>query len=38
VGGRTGTVKTVGVKLESPNGTEYMLTVADDGSLTTTAT
>ncbi len=32
-----GTVETTGVILKSPNGTRYKLTVADDGTLTTTA-
>lgn len=37
VAGRNGTVKTTGLILTSPNGTEYKVTVADDGSLVTTA-
>ena len=37
VGDRTGTIKTVGIKLESPNGTEYLVTVGDDGTLISTA-
>jgi len=34
---RTGTIKTEGIKLTSPNGTEYLITVGDDGSLVSTA-
>ena len=34
---RTGTIKTEGIKLTSPNGTEYLVTVGDDGTLVSTA-
>lgn len=32
-----GTVKSAGLRLTAPNGTEYLLTIADDGTLDVTA-
>ena len=34
---RTGTIKTEGIKLTSPNGTEYLITVNDSGDLVSSA-